>query len=73
MSATQIAGYATEANGVSHAIVWSANLDSIDLNAFLPAGFTAAQAYAVDANGVVAGVMLDAAGRRHAVAWVPNA
>ena len=73
MSSTQIAGYATEANGVNHAIVWNADLSSVDLNAFLPAGFTAAQAYAVDANGTVAGVMVDAAGHRHAVAWVPNA
>lgn len=73
MSRTQIAGYATEASGVSHAIVWNADLTAIDLNAFVPAGFTAAQAYAVDANGVIAGVMVDAAGRRHAVAWVPNA
>lgn len=72
MSSTQIAGYATEANGVSHAIVWDADLSSIDLNAYLPVGFTAAQAYAVDASGTVAGVMVDAAGRRHAVAWVPN-
>ena len=73
MSPTQIAGYAVAAGNVTHAIVWNADLSSIDLNAFLPAGFTAAQAYGVDANGVVAGVMVDAAGHRHAVAWVPNA
>ena len=73
MSPTRIAGYAVDGTGKTHAIVWNDDLSSVDLNAFLPAGFTSATAYAVDASGAVAGTMVDAAGRRHAVVWVPNA
>lgn len=55
----------------NHAIVWDASFNSIDLNAFLPAGFVGAQALSVDAQGNIAGVMSTADGQRHAVLWVP--
>ncbi len=77
MQGAWMVGYATDpaATGspaYNHAIVWDAEYQSIDLNAFLPAGFTGAIAYSVDADGTVAGVMTSAAGKRHAVLWVPT-
>ena len=76
-SAGRVAGYATDSTRTNtpayyHAIVWDAAYNSVDLNAFLPAGFTGAQALSVDADGTVSGVMINAAGQRHAVAWIPN-
>lgn len=56
----------------SHAIVWDASYQAIDLNAFLPAGFVGAQALSVDADGTVSGFMSKADGTRHAVVWVLN-
>lgn len=77
VSGPTIVGYATDdaASGTPayyHAIVWDASLNSIDLNAFLPAGFVGSQAFSVDAQGNIAGVMSTADGQRHAVQWVPN-
>lgn len=72
-----IAGYATVTTGTttigrSRALVWDANLQATDLQAFVPAGFISSVAYAVDAEGNVAGVMTKADGSRHAVLWVPT-
>ncbi len=77
VSGPTIVGYAADqaANGTPayyHAIVWDTSLNSIDLNAFLPAGFVGSQAFSVDAQGNIAGVMSTADGQRHAVLWVPN-
>lgn len=55
-----------------HALVWDANLQPTDLNAFLPAGFVGSQALSVDSAGYVSGYMMTAAGERHAVVWIPN-
>lgn len=73
----RIVGYAGDQSkfgtpAYSHAIVWDANYESVDLNAFLPAGFVGAQALAVDADGNIAGFMAKADGTRHAVLWVPD-
>lgn len=72
-----IAGYATLSTGTTtigrpRAIVWDSNLQATDLQAFVPAGFVSSVAYAVDAEGNVAGVMTAADGSRHAVLWVFN-
>ncbi|MBL0311145.1 MAG: hypothetical protein IPP78_00240 [Holophagaceae bacterium] len=71
-----IVGYAGDQTAIgtpayNHAIVWDGSLNSIDLNAFLPAGFVGSQAFSVDAQGNIAGVMSTADGQRHAVLWVP--
>ncbi|MBL9168894.1 MAG: hypothetical protein JNN07_14235 [Verrucomicrobiales bacterium] len=77
LSTTYIAGYANDPAKINtpaynHAIVWDSVLQSIDLNAFLPAEFIGAQAYGVDEAGNVAGVATKANGERHAVMWQLN-
>jgi len=77
VAGTWIAGYATVLSGINtpaynRAVVWDANLQAIDLSAFLPAGFVGSQALDVDERGYVAGVMVKADGTRHAVLWIPN-
>ncbi len=77
LNGSRIVGYAGDQSkfgtpAYSHAIVWDANYESVDLNAFLPAGFVGAQALAVDADGNIAGFMAKADGTRHAVLWVPD-
>lgn len=72
-----IAGYATLSTsntsiGRPRAIVWDSNFQATDLQAFVPPGFISSVAYAVDADGNVAGVMTKADGTRHAVIWVLN-
>ncbi len=49
-----------------HAVVWSGSAAVVDLNQFLPAGFTDAQAMGIDASGNIAGY---AGG--HAFLWIP--
>lgn len=78
VNGTWIVGYAGDqakfgTPAYSHAIVWDADYQSVDLNAFLPAGFVGAQATSVDAAGNVAGFMAKADGTRHAVVWVRQA
>ncbi len=77
VSGSWIAGYANVATGtntigLARAIIWDSNYQATDLQAFVPAGFISSVAYAVDADGNVAGVMSKADGSRHAVMWVPN-
>lgn len=77
MNGSLIVGYAGDQSkfgtpAYSHAIVWDANYQSVDLNAFLPEGFVGAQALAVDADGTISGFMAKADGTRHAVVWVLN-
>ena len=49
-----------------HAVVWSGTAGSVvDLNQFLPAGFTDAQAMAIDSNGNIVGYA-----NNHAFMWV---
>lgn len=73
-----IVGYAGDATksgtpAFSHAIVWDADFQSVDLNAFLPAGFVGAQALSVAADGTVSGFIAKADGTRHAAVWIRNA
>jgi hypothetical protein len=55
-----------------HAILWNANLQPIDLNTYLPAGFTGGMANSIDAQGNIAGTIFTADGLRHAAMWIPN-
>ncbi len=78
LNGSWIVGYATDpaktgTPAYNHAIVWSQDFQSVDLNAFLPDGFVGAQALSVDASGNVCGFMSKADGTRHAVVWVPTA
>ena len=43
----------------------------MDLNVFLPAGFTGAMADSIDAEGTIAGTIFTADGVRHAAVWIP--
>jgi hypothetical protein len=77
VAGSYVAGYATLSTGTTtigrpRALVWDANYQATDLQAFVPAGFVSSVAYAVDAEGNVAGVMTAADGTRHAVLWVLN-
>jgi hypothetical protein len=77
VSGSWIAGWAADSTKIGtpayyHAIVWDGANQSYDLNTFLPAGFTGAQALAVDAQGNVSGVMISTTGQRHAVVWALN-
>lgn len=72
-----IAGYAADVSKTGtpayyRAIVWDSVYQATDLSAFLPAGFIGSQAFAVDRDGNVAGVMTKADGTRHAVMWIRN-
>jgi len=50
-----------------HAIVWTGSAQTaVDLNQFLPAGFTDAQAMAIDSAGNIVGYA-----NNHAFMWVP--
>ncbi len=77
VAGSYVAGYATLSTGTTtigrpRALVWDANYQATDLQAFVPAGFISSVAYAVDAGGNVAGVMTAADGTRHAAVWVLN-
>jgi hypothetical protein len=56
--------------GTYHAIVWSSRLQPIDLNVFLPDGFTGAMANSIDARGTIAGTIFTTDGSRHAALWI---
>jgi hypothetical protein len=71
-----IVGYAYNGYGLGsvasyHAIRWGAALKPLDLNAFLPAGFTGAIANSVDGQGNITGTIYTADGLCHAAMWVP--
>lgn len=77
VSGAHIAGFAADVSKTGtpayyRAIVWDASYQATDLSAYLPAGFIGSQAYAVDSDGNVSGVMTKADGTRHAVMWIPN-
>jgi hypothetical protein len=62
-------GYATNASGDTHAIIWSGSLmSSIDLNSFTPPGFIGSAATSIDASGNISGYIYSAT-QRHAVVW----
>ncbi len=64
--------YGLGAVGTYHAILWNSSLRPIDLNAFLPDGFTGAMANSIDAGGTIAGTIFTADGLRHAALWIPT-
>ncbi|MEQ1932568.1 MAG: PxKF domain-containing protein [Fimbriimonadaceae bacterium] len=68
------AGFGLDAGGTSHALVWSGTPGSmVDLNQFLPGGFTGAQAHGIDDNGNIVGVAFGgtSSGQAEAVVWKP--
>ena len=59
---------------VNHALVWSGSTSSmLDLNQFLPAGYTDAQAYGIDPQGNIVGMASNDSAHNlwHAVMWIP--
>lgn len=53
---TSQVGYGISTDGTHHAIVWRGTAASaVDLNAYLPAGATGAEAWAIDAEGNIVG------------------
>lgn len=77
VSGPYIVGYGADQAAIGtpayfHALVWDANLIATDLNAFLPAGFVGATAYAVDSSGFIAGYAMSSTGQRRAVIWIPR-
>jgi hypothetical protein len=77
INGSSIVGYAYDDYGLGavatyHAILWNSTLQPIDLNGFLPDGFTGAMANSIDAEGVIAGTIFTAEGLRHAALWIPT-
>ena len=77
INGSSIVGYAYNGYGLGtvptyHAILWNSSLQPIDLNAFLPDGFTGAMANSIDAEGTIAGTIFTADGLRHAALWIPT-
>jgi hypothetical protein len=56
-----------------HALAWyGSGSNFVDLNRYLPAGFTSAQAFGIDANGDIVGQEVNpTTGVEHAVEWTP--
>lgn len=67
-----VVGYGTDTNtNLNHALYWAnATAPVVDLNQFLPAGFTSAAANSIDASGRIIGTAL-AGSTQHAIMWVP--
>jgi len=58
----------------AHALVWSGSAGScIDLNYFLPSGYTGSEARGIDEEGRIVGRAFLQSGGYHAVMWVPGA
>lgn len=77
INGSSIVGYAYDGYGLGmvptyHAILWNSSLQPIDLNAFIPDGFTGAMAHSIDAEGTIAGTIFTADGLRHAALWIPT-
>ena len=77
INGSSVVGYAynddeEETTGRYHAILWNSSLQPMDLNVFLPAGFTGAMANSIDAEGTIAGTIFTADGVRHAAVWIPT-
>jgi hypothetical protein len=68
---TQQAGWGSPTGSThTHALVWHGTAAScVDLQQFLPVGFTDSVATCIDANGNVYGSATDASGRNHAIEW----
>jgi len=77
INGSSIVGYAynddeEETTERYHAILWNSSLQPMDLNVFLPSGFTGAMANSIDAEGTIAGTIFTADGVRHAAVWIPT-
>lgn len=77
INGSSIVGYAYDDYGPGavaayHAILWNSRLRPVDLNAFLPDGFTGAMANSIDAEGTIAGTIFTANGLPHAALWIPT-
>ena len=77
INGSSIVGYAynddeEETTERYHAILWNSSLQPMDLNVFLPPGFTGAMANSIDAEGTIAGTIFTADGVRHAAVWIPK-
>jgi hypothetical protein len=69
----RVVGYGMDTmTSQSHALYWAtATTPVVDLNQFLPAGFTGAVANSIDANGRIVGTAFEG-NQQHAVVWVPT-
>jgi hypothetical protein len=69
----RVVGYGIDTTtSQSHALYWAtATTPVVDLNQFLPAGFTGAVANSIDANGRIVGTAFQD-NQQHAVVWVPT-
>jgi hypothetical protein len=77
INGSSIVGYAYNGYGLGtvptyHAILWDSTLQPIDLNVWLPDGFTGAMANSIDGGGTIAGTIFTADGLRHAALWIPT-
>ena len=76
INGSSIVGYAynddeEETTERYHALLWNSSLQLMDLNVFLPPGFTGAMANSIDAEGTIAGTIFTTDGVRHAAVWIP--
>jgi hypothetical protein len=72
VSGSQQVGEGTGPDGRQHALLWAGSAASaVDLNAFLPPGFTDAGAFGIDSDGNISGFASGPAtgGQPHAFLW----
>ncbi len=73
MDGTAKAGHGKDSSGLLHALLWLGGINTMyDLNPTLPAGYTDALAYGVDAEGNVAGQAKHFSGKWHAIYWAAD-
>ncbi len=64
-------GFGSEPSGASHALYWATSTSApVDLNQFLPIGYSNAVANGIDSNGRIVGTASNASGQR-AIVWTP--
>jgi uncharacterized membrane protein len=65
-------GWGPVTGDYEHALLWRGSAESVvDLHGWLGSGYSSSYAYAIDANGNIAGRARDLAGNSHAIVWVP--
>jgi hypothetical protein len=68
----QQVGWGFDTSGQTHALLWNGSAKSVvDLNKFLPDGFSAPHALAIDAHGNIVGYARGDDGNKHAIEWLP--
>lgn len=71
VSGGRAVGYGNEATGASHALYWATPTSTpVDLNQFLPNGYSNAVANGIDSTGRIVGTAFNGAGQR-AIVWTP--